>query len=134
MIEKFVRTWEERKHELRKQLSQRHPSNYKELVTSVVRLFDDDEYGCPDPSKIVEVNHGGYQGTLVYLIPEKTYQPHEYWYVRVYYGSCSGCDTLKAIRSYSDELPAKSQVDQYMTIALHIVQNLRQMGGLGTTD
>lgn len=69
------------------------------------------------------------QGALVYVIGATGYQPDKYWYVKVGYGSCSGCDTLEAIREYQDGKPTERQVNKYMTLALHIVQGLRLMGG-----
>ena len=50
-----------------------------------------------------------------------------YWYVKVNYGSCSGCDTFQSIRMYSDEPLTKQEVDDYMTLCLHIVQRLHPM-------
>jgi len=47
----------------------------------------------------------------------------------VSYGSCSGCDTLEAIRDYSGDTPTEKQLDEYMTLALHVVQGLRQISG-----
>lgn len=48
--------------------------------------------------------------------------------MKVGYGSCSGCDTLEAIRDYSSEKPTPEQVKDYMALALHIVQGLKKMG------
>ena len=88
-------------------------------------------YGVnPDPNRIHEIDDGDYQGTLLYVIAADCYQPNDYWYVRVYYGSCSGCDTLMATRdmtSWDDPVPNQAQVEAYMTMALHIVQNLKSM-------
>ena len=61
------------------------------------------------------------------MIAAGGYQPWEYWYVKVGYGSCSGCDTLEGIRDYPDEPPTKEQIDAYMTLALHIVQGFKSM-------
>lgn len=127
MIQTFVDKFMSNKPLLAEEFKKAHPENYKSLVTNVMRIFDDGEYGCPDSSKIHEIDDGDYQGTLLYVIPEKGYQPSEYWYVKVSYGSCSGCDTLQGIHSYSSEPPTDNQVEQYMTLALHIVQGLKKM-------
>ena len=131
MIEKFVKKWEAKKETLRAKYSLAHPSNYKQIVTDVVGLFDDRrKYSdSPNSDAIHEIDDGQYQGTLVYVIPERTYQPDKYWYVRVSYGSCSGCDTLEGIRGYEEGAPSEEQIDQYMTLALHIVQRIKEMDG-----
>ena len=63
----------------------------------------------------------------MYVIGGTGYQPRDYWYVMVYYGSCSGCDTLQAICGYTDKV-TDSQVADYMTLALHILQGIKAMG------
>jgi hypothetical protein len=131
MIASFVKRFEEGKDELREIFSQKHPDNYREIVTNVVKII-----GKPlDWERIHEIDDGDYQGTLVYVIGDDDYQPSDYWYVKVYYGSCSGCDTLEGIRGYDDGNPTEEQTNDYMTLALHIVQGLKQMGeeeiGLG---
>src|SRR5690606_41690756 len=102
---------------------------YRAVVKAVCQVITPDDYGDIDPERIHEIDDGDYQGTLVYVIAATGYQPDDYWYVRVGYGSCSGCDTLEAIKEYSDEPPTDDQVAQYMPLALHIVQGLRKMGG-----
>lgn len=106
------------------------PPDYKSIVKLVIEtIARNDEYSGPDPERIHEIDDGEYQGTLVYVIGEKGYQPDRYWYARVSYGSCSGCDTLEAIRGYTDEPPTDEQVREYWTLALHVAQGLREMGG-----
>lgn len=132
MIEKFVKRWEARKHILREQFAETGPTMYEEVVKGVIGiLHDPDEYASPDPNRIVEIDHGEYQGTLLYVIGADNYQPHIYWYVRINYGSCGACDTLQSISdlgTWGQEKPNDEQVRQYMILALHIVQGLREMG------
>ena len=40
------------------------------------------------------------------------------------YGSCSGCDTLLSISGYDTEFPSEEQVNEYMTLSLHLVQRM----------
>lgn len=106
------------------------PPDYKSIVKLVIEtIAREDKYSDPDPERIHEIDDGDYQGTLVYVISAKGYQPDRYWYARVSYGSCSGCDTLEAIRGYTDEPPTDEQVREYWTLALHVAQGLREMGG-----
>ena len=129
MIQKFVDRYMGRKEELRALFAEKHPEEYKSIVQAVVKvLHDEDEYESPDPERIVEIDHGDYQGTLVYIIGASGYQPSEYWAVMVGYGSCSGCDTLQSICEYSDDPPTEEQVSDYMTLALHVVQGIKLIG------
>lgn len=128
MIREFVDAWDSRKQEVREKFELKHPDSYGDVVRAVVGILGDSEaYGSPDPDRITSINHGDYQGTLLFVIGANGYQPDDYWYVKVNYGSCSGCDTLQAIWEYSSDPPTDKQVDEYMTLALHIVQGLKSM-------
>jgi len=135
MIAEFVQRWEERKGILRAAFSAKPCiGEWKELVALVVReVLEVDESSpsvpSPDPQRIHEIDDGDYQGTLVYVIGSKGYQPSDYYYLRVSYGSCSVCDTLQSVSEYSSDPPMDSQLDRYMTLALHIIQGLHAMGG-----
>lgn len=128
MIKEFVEKFEENKEVLRKDFLSKHPSCYQDIVESVVKILKG-AYICesPDPDRIHQIDDGDYQGTLLYLIASSGYQPSVYWYVFVSYGSCSGCDTLESIRD--DSADKETQIDDLMTLALHIVQGLKKIGG-----
>jgi hypothetical protein len=132
MIVRFVERFDQSKKIFREKFSEAHPSDYDDLVKTVVEVLSDERWKdeeCDrmDPSRIHTIDDGEYQGTLLYVIGAASYQPSRYWYVKVDYGSCSGCDTLHGIRGYDGESPTKLQVDDYMTLALHIVQGLREL-------
>lgn len=132
MIQTFVERWDRRKDEVRTELAAKHPSEYADVVRAVVKaLRSDDDYDAdiPSPERIHLIDDGDYQGTLVFVIGSEGYQPSTYWFVKVAYGSCSGCDTLEAIRGYQHDTPTAAQVDDYMTLALHVVQGLKAMDG-----
>lgn len=128
MIDAFVKQWDARKSEVRAEFATKHPDEYLDVVKAVVRILGDGSYGSPDPERIHLIDDGDYQGTLVFVIGADGYQPSDYWYVKVGYGSCSGCDTLQAIGEYSSEPPTEEQIAEYMTLALHVVQGLKRMG------
>ena len=128
MIKEFVERWEARKDELRQQFAAGHPESYEAIVKEVVKLVAGDDWRKPDAENIKALDFGDYQGNLVFVIPADGYQPSTFWYVVVGYGSCSGCDTLESIRSYSSDPPNAEQVNDYMTLALHIVQGIKEMG------
>jgi hypothetical protein len=77
----------------------------------------------------VVIDHGNYQGTLIFIVGETGYQPSRYWYCGVYYGSCSGCDTFEAVRGYRDyDQPAPPrEIEGYLTLALHMLQSIEVM-------
>lgn len=131
MIEEFTKAWFANLHTMREKFTAKHPEDYKDVVRAVIEMLAaaSDDYDKPDPERIHSIDDGDYQGTLVYVIAASGYQPSRYWYVRISYGSCSGCDTLQAISGYSSEPPNDEQVSEYMTLALHVVQGLREMGG-----
>ena len=129
MIIKFIELYQSNKDLLQKAFKNKHPESYEEIVKLVIEAINpDNDYNLPDKDRIVEIDQGDYQGTLVYIIPEVGYQPLTYWAVLVGYGSCSGCDTLQAIRDYSDDKPSDEQIKDYMMLALHIVQGLKKIG------
>ena len=131
MIKNFVDIYMEHKGEMKDYFSKQHPEEYKDIVTKAVEIIAkyDKNYPTMDAENIHEINDGDYQGTLLYIIPADKYQPDHYWAVFVDYGSCSGCDTLEAIRMYDDydQTPKKEQVDDYMMLALHIVQHIKDI-------
>lgn len=121
----------ERQARLRVLLSKSQPFTYEALVkhtlTVLEDVHDEDGYTRMDPHRIHEINDGDYQGTLVYIISEQGYQPSSYFIMKVSYGSCSGCDTLQSIRdSDYSEVPTSSQVTQYMSLCLHLVQSIKR--------
>ena len=130
MIEAFTKAWDQRKHEIEIKFQNGHPSSYHDIVEAVIWILDDtDHFTNPDPGRITVIDHGDYQGNFLFIIAADGYQPSDYWFVKVGYGSCSGCDALKDIRDYGDDNPTEQQVKDYMTLALHIVQGLKVLGG-----
>ena len=132
MIKEFIDLYFERKYLLLEKYSKSHPENYDEIVKSVIELLSTDKdgkpYHCPDPKEIQELCFSSYQGALVYVIPEISDYPCRFWYVRMYYGTCGGCDTLYDIKGYCwDGTPSKKQTEQYMQLCLHIVQSIKEM-------
>ena len=82
--------------------------NYLDVVKLVVKICCA-EY---DYDHITEIDNGDYQGTLLYVIPHKGYQPgpEDYLMTYVYYGSCSGCDTLQGLQYSADNGTAISDL------------------------
>lgn len=132
MIKEFVEIFINNQEKLKEIYRETKPENYIDIVKSTIKLISDNcnnvYLDLPDPENIIEINHGDYHGTFVYVIPSDNYQPNNYWYVKVEYGSCSHCDTLEEIHSQNyDEVPTEQQLKDYVTLSLHIVQRLKQM-------
>lgn len=77
--------------------------------------------------RITEIDDGDYQGTLIFMIPFKTYQPDEGEYLMTYvgYGSCSGCDTLQSIQDsrWVNARPDVRQITELLHLCRDIVVN-----------
>ena len=107
MIERFVKRFDAARETLKAKYLAEPPSSYDDIV---------------------KVDHGDYQGMLLFVIGGSGYQPHSYWVTDVSYGSCSGCDTLQAIHDTTDRDEASGD---YVTLALHLVQSMKQVTGGG---
>ena len=135
MIEEFVKSWDKYKHRLEEYYRQTNLcklSRYENIVTAV---FDQvinpgcDGFGEFDTDKMVVIDNGDFQGTMLYILHRDFYQPtvENYVYTHNYYGSCSGCDTLLGICGYGDGLPDSNQVAELMTLSLHILQRAKYL-------
>lgn len=130
MIKEFIEKYEAGKSAIENTFKAGHPESYIDIVKIVIEVLGaKTDYGTPDSGRIHRIDDGDYQGTLLFVIADNTYQPDTYWAVKIGYGSCSGCDTLQSIRNDEDGMPSDAQVKDYMTLALHIVQGLKEVGG-----
>ena len=140
MIKYCIEKWDKNKDLLRSALSNNDLLNhvlnkndddpleyleYKDLVKLTVMfiLNDENEWNA---NGIKEIDDGDYQGTLLYLIPEDTYQPNssEYLMTFVEYGSCSGCDTLQAIQCFLDIKDRDKSIDDLMNLCKDLICNM----------
>lgn len=135
MIKEFVKKWDKYKKDLEDYFRNTKQSEYDEYEKIVKLLFEkvidrDKLFGEYDLENMIVIDDGQYSGTRIFIIHKDSYQPDidDYVYTHTYYGSCSGCDTLLSIFSYDGDLPDESQVEAYMTIALHLLQRLKVMG------
>lgn len=139
MVDKFTNKWYENKNKLQNYFETNIVDNYdsyEQLVKIVLKYIINDgvenyyelDYNkAIQIDKLVSIDYGDYQGTLIFIFPEHTYQPlvSETYYTFVDYGSCCGCDTLQGILVCSyNELPTKEMVKDLMTLSLHLIQNI----------
>lgn len=142
MINKFVKAWDIGKENLQeffKTNKQKEYDTYEKIVQQLVRIvinpyiretqYDDGIWNELSIEDMVVLDHGDYQGMQLFIFHADTYQPgvEDYYYTHNYYGSCSGCDTLLSILEWDDEaLPTDSQVEEYMSLCLHLLQRFNK--------
>ena len=120
--------WNANRDKLREVLASRTDLNDCDYSLLVKLTFESIYTGEDDLDleHITVIDDGDYQGTLLFLIPFKTYQPSEYEYIMSYigYGSCAGCDALEAAKAwdYNDHL-TDEQVKRFMSICKDLVCN-----------
>lgn len=132
MNKHFVKCWDEKKGILEDWFKQEKMGfAYQVIVKKLFELVLTPDHDYVDEFNLETlrvIDDGHYQGTQLFVIAHETYQPEEQDYVvtSVSYGSCSGCDTLERIFSYDyGELPDDKQVEDLMTLALHLVQRAK---------
>lgn len=147
MIKEFVKAWEENKELLLNEFRTTVPSSYQDIVEKLVKIVINPyleahyEIGYPlqeglEIDEMTVIDNGDYQGTTIYIIPYKTYQPsvEDYVFTNNYYGSCSGCDTFQAIESCLDWednmlIPTEESAKDFHKLALHLLQSFKPLGG-----
>ena len=138
MVDKFTKKWYENKDKLQHYFETNIIDNYdsyeqlveivlKYIINNGVENYHELDYNeAIQIDKLVPIDYGDYQGTLIFIFPEHTYQPtvDETYYTFVEYGSCSGCDTLQGILSSYGEPPTEGEVKELMMLSLHLIQNI----------
>lgn len=128
MILNYVKQWDERKHLLEQWLNENEPNSYESIYEMLFNLVvtkpNDDEYSEWDWGRFVKIDDGTFQGNEIYILCSNEYQPSltDYIFTSVAYGSCSVCDTFQSIEMLEDKA---ERVKQYMTLALHMVQETK---------
>lgn len=134
MIKIMKECWDKNQEMLREHIKtiNMNEVGYTDLVKLTFNVIYNDYaqwgYERLDMDRITRIDHGDYQGTLLFLIPFDTYQPSEYEYLMTYigYGSCCVCDVLQNIVSlnydYSDT-PTEHQVTMLMGVCKDIICN-----------
>ena len=131
MITEFIDKFQEIKPRLLEQFSKEEPDNYEDIFKQTIKMMfeesEDDYYSnseTPDSERITVIDNGDYQGTLLFVVASKSYQPSDYWATRVAYGSCSECDTFQ---SYSDYDNPEKSAPKMVTMALHMIESMKKI-------
>lgn len=130
MIASIVEAFHKSEESLRNRFLNNHVYSYSEIVKILIEELNNhlDKNDRWDPERITEIDESEYQGTKLFVIGEEGYQPSDYLTIKVYYGSCSACDTLQRINDYDfgeSKKQDKTIVDDYMTLCLHLVQQMK---------
>ena len=133
IIKEFAHRFVEIEKELKASFFDKFPNGYEDILQrSLESMYPESEasYGKPNYSNIHRIDDGDYQGTLVFMVPERCYQPDTYWVFKVGYGSCSVCDTFERIDrdcyDYGNGVEdgcKEQQVNDFYTLALHMIQS-----------
>ena len=143
MIKYCLNKWDKNKDLLKKELlaqlrnGQLTNCNYSHLMKTVIHCILNDNIDNIDDidsewdeKNFTVIDNGDYQGTLLFLIPQDTYEPDvtEYLMTFIDYGSCSGCDTLLAIQSEIDfgyeDKNEELVVSDFMKICKDLITNM----------
>jgi hypothetical protein len=131
MIQRFVDLYMSKADKLRAAWSETEPQSYLEIVQGVVKQLESEDPlddTCPRVSEIIELKFRRFSGDYFYLLPCNRKEGSSVWWVAVEYGSCSACDTMQSI----DLLESKEErLNAYMTLALHVVQEIKQIEHIG---
>ena len=131
MLRFCLEKWEQNKDLLKQKLTDM--TSYDDLeyldlvrlvVEHVLNANTDETDTRYDAKNITEIDNGNYQGSLLYIIHEETYQPSPWEYIITYvsYGSCNGCDTLMRIK---ESAPSKdAQADGLMDLCRDLVTEI----------
>jgi hypothetical protein len=133
MIKEFVKQWDERKHLLEEWLKENQPSNYEDIYKKLFELVVTQPNSYNDSwdwERFEIIDDGDWQGNRIFILCNDCYQPNldDYIFTEVSYGSCSGCDTFQHIQDlggWDSDKNTDEQVNQYMTLALHMVQETK---------
>ena len=137
MIKYFVKAWDNNKENLREYFKNNKQEEYCNIYENILKAIIDNVLNKENVKFVSDdidvIDYGDYQGTQIITFHVDTYQPtvDDTFYTSVYYGSCSVCDTLQAICSWNyDKLPTEEQLNDYMELALDMIQNIKCFGNV----
>ena len=127
MIKEFATKFVDSRLAIENRLMMNEPYDYDDILkVALEEMFGtENSYDeTPDPNRIHKIDDGDYQGTLVFVIAAKGYQPSTYWATKVSYGSCSGCDTFLAIKHGGDD-DMNRKAKEYADLVMHMIQCMK---------
>lgn len=93
------------------------------VVNPYLKQIHEEEF---DLDSLQECKTDDFQGSMVFIIANNyACNQHDFAATYVYYGSCSGCDTLLSISEYEEGRPNEEQVQSYMQLCLNMIQRCK---------
>lgn len=127
MIKEFATKFVEVRPAIEARFMLAEPDGYEDILkVALEKMFGTENTWdeSPNPNAIHAIDDGNYQGTLLFVIAAKDYQPSTYWLTTVSYGSCSGCDTYCAI-NYGGDDDMNRKAKEYADLAMHMIQRMK---------
>lgn len=110
----------------------KYSDSYEDIVRNLAKLILEDRY---DDKRFTVIDWGDYQGTMIYVFADTSYQPDEdnTYIVSNYYGSCSGCDQLLGITEYSSgPIDNDTKINDLLSLIHDIFDRIRPLSNLQT--
>ena len=125
MIQKYVDRFINNKHILREKFREEYPKSYRDILDALIPILNSGE-DREFLTDVYEIDPQDFSGTIIFILTNYEIEPTKFWYIKQSYGSCHVCDTLMGITEYiENNSPTEEQLDGFLTIALHLVQNLK---------
>ena len=149
MIQWLSEKWYRNQYKLRKyfrETPQIQYGNYttiwKKVLEYIINIDTEDDGDKFNTQDITVIDDGSFFGTLIFIVHRQDgMEPdmEDYILTKIQYGSCSVCDTLQHIQTENDngdidDLPNETQLNDYMLLALHMIQNARWLSDLYKGD
>jgi hypothetical protein len=132
MINDFLIAWHKNKSKLRKAFAKRHPRDYNQIVEMLFRIVInpelEDKY---DTDNITVLDQDQPNGIEIFILCNQKWplMVDDYIYTHNFYGSCDICDILESIKNINRRRkvrPDEDQLDEYMTLAFHLLQRTKK--------
>jgi hypothetical protein len=142
MLQKFVNKFKEKEAEIRAEFSKAHPSSYEDIVDIVLRhIYDAEEPTRLDCSNITVINHGDYQGTLLFVIcqrisgsPSRNLLRSATWYQHDWTGWIEFFLTAIAEQAQTNTVRVRGILDLYAEMKVRIAELTRSQHALKVLD
>ena len=109
----YLKEWDKNKFKLKAHFEKEEPKSYIEILSKITEIILN--------NKVIEIKEmfleGVYQGDIEIEIKLADVELK----TSVWYGTCSGCDTLQSIQ---DEESERVRISGYMMLSLHLMQKM----------
>ena len=117
MILELVQRFHNNRKEIERSFREEEPSSYGDIVERVMVMT-----GVAEPGAVTARDGDSYFGTEFHAFRKR--DTCGYIVVAVSYGTCPACDAFESAKAIIDD---DKRIGDYMTLALHIVQNAAEV-------